>query len=203
MADFFTVKVDTSLLNRFTRQFPGQAMQVVGELMRREAIFFLEDLREERLSGVPLKVRSGDLRRDGYAVLGPITEAAVEVQLVWTSRYAATQEFGDPNRVPRRARMLAIPLPEAKTPTGVSRYPSPLRKSLATAFPEGTFVRKSQNGMFLILWGVRNGEPVPLFILKRRVNIPARMGARALLREKLAGIAARIEADLVARMQKT
>jgi phage gpG-like protein len=83
--------------------------------------------------------------------------------------YGAIQEEGG-DIVPRRAKMLAVPLDAALTPAGVGRYRSPLRETLRSAFPGGTFVHKG------VLFGkkTKTSQPVALFALKPRVTIPAR-----------------------------
>lgn len=69
---------------------------------------------------------------------------------------------------PVNARKLAVPLPAALTAGGVARYSSPLRQTLAAAFPDGTFVAKD------ILFGKVGNEITPLFALKDSVRIPKR-----------------------------
>ena len=69
-----------------------------------------------------------------------------------------------------------------RTPAGVARFHSPLRLTLKGAFLK-TWIQKSKRGN-LILMGqkTKRSEPVPLFVLKRQVTIPPRMGAERLLR---------------------
>lgn len=140
-------------------------------------------LKTERMRGQGVETRTGALRRSfGIAFADQLTGIYTT-----TSKYYRIQEYGG-TIVPKNARMLAIPLKAALTPAGASRYPSPLRQSLAMAFPEGTFVRKSKAGN-LILFGVKTSKRkkasqiVPLFLLRDHVTIRPNLGLRALWAE--------------------
>lgn len=141
---------------------------------------FIAVLQRERLSGNPLKVRTGALRGSFTANVVSVPGGNKAVSISTRSPYFRIHDTGGTIR-PRTAKFLAIPLDAALTPAGVSRYPSPLRASLPIAFPLGVFVRRG------ILWGVRSrgrggvkSEIVPLFALRKQVTIPARIGLDAL-----------------------
>lgn len=84
----------------------------------------------------------------------------------------AVHEFGATIR-PKRAKFLTIPLPAALDSRGV-----PL-KTKARDWPD-TFVRKSRQGN-LIIFQKRGRGIVPLYVLKREVKIPPRLGLQATL----------------------
>lgn len=83
--------------------------------------------------------------------------------------YARVQEYGATIR-PRRKKWLTIPLPDAKTAKGVTRGP-------ARSF-EDTFFRRSRKGNLLLSQRVASGEIRNLFVLKKRVRVPGRLGFR-------------------------
>lgn len=112
-----------------------------------------------------LHVRSGDMKRSGTAM--PVEEDANSLRgglLVGQGLpYAPMQEFGG-TIVPVRAQFLTIPIGEALTPSGVARFSAPEAESAGYK----TFVRGH------ILYGVKDGQLYPLFILATSVTIPAR-----------------------------
>jgi hypothetical protein len=75
---------------------------------------------------------------------------------------------------PRRSRYLAIPLDNALNFQGVPLRPGP-------RFWKDTFVRKSRKGNLIIFQKRGPGKIVPLYLLKKRVRIPARLGLQATL----------------------
>jgi len=70
--------------------------------------------------------------------------------------------------VKKRKKLLAIPLPEALDSRGVPK------KSGPRDWPN-TFVAKSKKGSLLIFQR-RGAKIIPLYVLKERVKIPARLG---------------------------
>ena len=138
---------------------------------------FRGKLIEERMRGQGVQTRTAALQRSfGIVFPDPLTGV-----LITDSKYYRVQEYGGTIRSNRAGGFLAIPLPAAKTPAGVSRYPSPLRQSLKIAFPQGTFVRKSKGGN-LILFGVKGkaSKLIPLFLLREQVVLTPKLGLRAL-----------------------
>lgn len=189
MAEVFEVKVDSKKLDEAIAKVPDRLFRTMSQELLREMRSFETDLVTNHLSGKPLATRSGDLRRSWKnVVLGDRLDNLIG-RVFSTSKYAATHEYGDPNRVPRNAKMLSIPLDAAKFPSGASRYNSPLRETLKGEFSH-TWVQRGPSGQ-LILFGQRGetGGAIPLFALVPRVSIPARMGARQLFRQRLPGVA--------------
>jgi len=155
-----------------------------------------------RASGRVLASRTGRLRQSIVGSSKGRSGAVVDVSLRAGGRvgnrsvpYAAAHEFGSTIR-PKRARMLRIPLPAALTSAGVDRFPSPLRQTGAGLF----YLRRSRRGN-LILFNRVTSEP--WYVLRDKVEIPARPFLRPSLLE--AGravpkrIAKRLSAALTAR----
>lgn len=61
---------------------------------------------------------------------------------------------------------LNIPLPSNKTPAGV------MRKNARTVFNEGGYIMRSARGNYIVMSGINE----PMFILRKKVEIPARLG---------------------------
>ena len=131
-------------------------------------------LKIERMRGRPgVNRRSGHLAQ-GWNVQTTATATGIET-INWLSGPAAeqngrhgygwVQEHGA-DIVPVKAKWLCIPTKENQTPAGVARI------TPREAIDQGGFFRKG------ILFGkVGKRGVVPLFILKKRVRIPARLGA--------------------------
>ena len=90
--------------------------------------------------------------------------------------YLRTHEHGATIR-PKKAKYLAIPLPEALNPDGTPRVASPRQW-------KNTFVARSRNGNLLI-FQKRGRHIVPLYVLKREVRIRPRLGLGDTLRAGL------------------
>jgi hypothetical protein len=117
-----------------------------------------------------LHVRSGDFRRS-FAVM-PVEEDEHSVRggmLVGQKLpYPPVHEFGA-TITPKNAQMLAIPMEEALTPSGVQRFAP--RDAEAAGYK--TSVHVSPGGQ-VILFGYKDGVLYPLFLLVHSVTIPAR-----------------------------
>lgn len=83
--------------------------------------------------------------------------------------YLATQEYGAVIRA-KRSKYLTIPLPAALDSRGVPRKRSAREWA-------NTFIKKSKAGN-LIIFQKRAGGIVPLYVLKKSVRIPKRLGLR-------------------------
>lgn len=148
----------------------------------------------KRLSGRPgLKRRTGGLARalDWEATGETLTDLNARIffrgsgpggplRLVWAHEHGATIR-------PRRRQWLTVPLPEALTAAGVPR------RSSARAW-ENTFVQRSRRGNLLI-FQKRGRGIVPLYVLRKSVEIPARLDFRQLGRQRFVPLA-------LARMQR-
>lgn len=90
---------------------------------------------------------------------------------------------------PINAKMLAIPLPPAKTAAGAARYKSPLD------VPDLHFIRSKAGNLLLAKFkgkGSKRGI-IPWFVLKKQVMIPARVHLRDILTIKKAEISQGIQ----------
>jgi len=115
-----------------------------------------------------LKVRTGHLRRTTkprkievkkYTVIGGVNFGAIYAKVHIGRRGKETIIK------PRRAKMLAIPLPAALTGAGVI-------KGRPRDF-DRTFIKEVHGNP--IIFQNQNGKAVPLFVLKHSVKIPARV----------------------------
>jgi len=134
--------------------------------MRTVTLFLQAYIQRKKLTGDPLKVRSGRLRS---SITG--TARMIDRQIVGTvgtkTPYSRIHEFGGEIR-PKKGRYLTVPLPAAKTSAGVVR-------GRARDFKD-TFLFRSKAGNLIIMGKPTPGalEVEPLFILKEVVNIPKR-----------------------------
>ena len=119
------------------------------------------------VSGEVLNVRSGKGRA---SITTDVSDAPRSFSVGApgeTGRYLGAHETGA-TIVPRRAKVLTIPLDAAKTAAGVPRW------SAREAPFEDTFWRRTRAGN-LILFGKNRGEPiVPLFLGVAQVTLPQR-----------------------------
>lgn len=123
--------------------------------------------------------RTGNLARSlGYEVTGDSLDD-LESRKFSTSPYAPVQEEGTigaggtrPDIVPVRRQWLAIPTRAAMTASGVPRRPGPL------SYPDLRFVKSKRRDD--VAWLVPQGMPLSeaLYILRKKVAIPPRLGMR-------------------------
>ena len=175
----FSIKGDketVKALNKLGSNLPAALESTMQQIM-----FFLQaTIQREKLSGSPLKVRTGRLRSSITNLVQRVGN--VIIGIVGTNvRYGAIHEFGGVIR-PKSSKYLAIPLDAAKTPSGVAR-------GGPRSF-QNTFVRKTQAGNLIIFGKPNPGakEAEPLFILKKFVRIPARPYMRPALEENAENI---------------
>ena len=121
----------------------------------------------DKVDGDPLTTRTGALRQSfGYTETGADASTWAAIGFT-TSKNAPTHEFGA-TIVPKKAKKLAIPLPAALTPSGVTRG-SP------RSFQD-TFIQRSKAGNLILFQKQPGGGLSPLFVLKDSVKIPASLG---------------------------
>jgi len=133
------------------------------------ACLVIERALKGNLSGALLRVRSGRLRSsigsrvdtEEAGLVGRIGSGVRQGERV---RYATIQELGGTIR-PRLKQFLTIPLDAAKTASGVAR-------GKARDFDD-TFIQKSTSGNLIIFQNKGRNGIVPLFALKKSVDIPA------------------------------
>lgn len=162
----FKISVDPKGLGEFKKSMGGLPIRLtknVRSTLKKEGSFLSGAV--SRAAGTKLKVRTGTLRRGWHdVVLGTIL-GNLKLIIFTDVKYAPTHEYGA-TITPRKAKMLAIPLPAAQTGAGVSRYASPLRQH-----GPPMFMIKSRRGNLLLM---SKESKQPLFVLKKKVRIPKR-----------------------------
>ena len=127
---------------------------------------------EERASTGPLKLRSGSLAGSFSVTETGTTAATWSMTVGTTSKYAPMQEYGGTVR-PVRKKWLTIPLDAALTPAGVLRAPAP---DWSDPGKKNTFFKWSKRGNLILFKKTGKNQITPLFVLKKQVKIPARLG---------------------------
>lgn len=160
---------------------PSQQGKAIEKGIKKASTTVLRQL-VSNVSGVILKRRTGNLARSmGWRLdkdKNGVPEATVgSGASLKTARmsYANIHETGGTIR-PINAKMLTIPLKAAKTAAGVPRFTAREVQSGAAGY-DSSFIGRSKSGN-LILFGSIKGmakiKVVPLFLLKDKVDIPAR-----------------------------
>ncbi len=173
-----TVEGEQELRQKMDR-LPARIRQRVGERALLTSALLLEaHIKQNKLSGQALRVRSGRLRSSISHRLeraGEDLTAVVGTNVV----YARIHEFGG-TVTPKRAAHLAIPTDIARTPAGVPRYTA--RQLVANPGIGGfarTFFRNHK------LYGVtRSGRVRAAFVLVKSVTFRERRYMRSALAEK-------------------
>lgn len=135
------------------------------------SVYLMNYIQDKKLSGQVLKRRTARLADSiGYKVeeKGTSFIGGVGTPVV----YSVIHETGGTIRA-KNAKYLTIPLSDAMTPAGVVRKP-------ARQWAD-TFVRKIRNNLFI--FSKESGSPVPIFLLKKSVNIPKRPYIKPALQE--------------------
>jgi hypothetical protein len=151
---------------------------------------YLSALVKTRLSGRPgLNRVTGNLQRDWIvdSTAGDEISVKVETQGV-ANAYAGIQERGGVIR-PVKSKFLWIPTEANRTPSGAPRI------SPTEAIQRGGFINYKRGPVFFAKPMTKSTKKtlvthglVALFVLKKQVTIPARMGATALFRARLPGL---------------
>lgn len=167
----------------------GRGLQSVSRAsLQAWGLMTLGKFKAKQLSGRPgLNKRSGTLSRNTRFMARGHDLSDLEGRFSIggpAGKYARIHETGG-TITPKKARMLAIPIPgsPAVTPAGVSKYPSPLRANL----PKSHDFFLLETGGQVLLMGDRKGgdKPRPWYVLKHSVKIPKRLGFKKTInREK-------------------
>jgi len=161
-------RVDDAQFRKAIREVPGRLYSE----WRREFGGLLGDfdarMQLKRLRGRPgVFVRTGGLRNSFNHVVRGGSLGNLVGRYYTNKIYAPVQERGA--RIsPRRARYLTIPLEAAKTQAGVAR-------GRARDFSD-TFIIRSKGGNLFIMQRRPGQKAVPLFLLRKQVRIPPRLG---------------------------
>jgi len=176
------IHIETEPVKRAICLFGQKFLRRAQLVMDAHGQQYISDLKTSRLSGNPIRARTGNLKRSfkartyQSALLGGII---LDVEPIGPgSRYAPLQEFGGVVR-PTKARNLWIPIAGNVTSAGVARI------TPTEAISRGGYYTKNRRGDGLIFWGSpllkrSNERSVPLFVLKKSVYVPGRMGANTL-----------------------
>lgn len=158
------------ILGKINRLKPTERNSIIYKAML-HATNLVERKLKLNLSGQILKVRSGKLRQSiGSRVFASETGitglAGSGVRSGKRMIYANIHETGGLITA-KKAKYLTIPLDAAKTPAGAPRKPK-------ARDWQNTFVLRTKGGELMIVQ--KNGKKgiIPLYILKKSVNIPKR-----------------------------
>ena len=151
-------------------KFAKQSKVLTVSILRRGAVRFRQRMLNENLAGRPgLNRRSGNLARSltvwvDPQIKSPRLFAKIGGRMI---PYAAIQEYGG-IITPKRARMLAIPLPPVCDSRGTPIFKSPRHQP-------GLFIIRSRRGNLLLVRRV--GKRIePQWVLRHVTGVPARMG---------------------------
>lgn len=175
--------LDLSALQRLTRL---DVPAVAEKPMARFGRGWINELVEQRMNGRPgVNRRTGNLARDWNSLT---VRDATGISLVIAThgtgdKYAGLQEYGGTVK-PVHAQNLTIPLSANLTPAGVTR------KTARQIIGAGGFFAKG------LIFEKVGDKAVPMFVLKKSVTIPARLGAREKLAKDLPRLASAIEAEV-------
>lgn len=145
------------------------------------ALTYLSDLVDGRLSGNPIKRRTGNLARDWTTSTTetPVGIVATVKTQGPSNAYAGLQEHGG-TITPKNAKWLWIPTRENQTAKGVARLTP--RQAIA----QGGFIAWNKGPMFFGVPQIKAQSKgmgphiIPLFVLKKSVKVEGRMGATRL-----------------------
>lgn len=143
-----------------------QARRVLIKEIEHWAETDLDAQTQEVLAGKVLHRRTGHLASSTRWKVRP-SKKSVLLDLKSGVPYANIHEYGGTIR-PKRKKFLTVPLPAAQTPAGVTK---PLKGF------KNTFIIRSRSGGLLIVQDTGDGGIIPLFVLKKKVKIPARKWA--------------------------
>lgn len=171
------ITVDEKQLVRALATVPDALTRELRDALEKILRRFEREFVSTRLSGRPgLQRRSGNLARSWVREVRGRRLKDLQARFATRVKYAPIHEFGGIIR-PVRAKFLAIPLSDSRV-KGTADSPRD--------YPDGFFLRSKGGNL---LFGVSEGDRfVPLFVLKREVRIPARMGLLDLWEAKRAGI---------------
>lgn len=138
----------------------------------RQAATVVETKLKSNVTGSILKRRSGHLAQSIessiYQDSGGVITARIGsgVRSGFRMPYTEIHETGG-TITPKRVKYLTVPLAAALTSSGVPR------KASVREWPN-TFVGRSKGGALIIFQKAGKGRMIPLYVLKRSINVPAR-----------------------------
>ena len=190
--------IDTKRFQQAVKKIPAALNIEATKALKEHGTYFTARIKKGQFTGYTgrqgtegglLQNRSKLLRNSfGFEVSGSISTGSQLTLTVFSSgvKYARLQEYGGVIR-PKRAKYLTIPLRDAMTASGVQRYPDGAR-GLFTSYPDQmSVVRSPKSGnLFIVSDGKpgaktakgKNSKTQWLYILKKSVKIPPRLGFR-------------------------
>lgn len=152
------------------------------------------DVKGRRFSGDPIHVRSGITRASIHTQIdrGQNPNATVGSSI----KHIGVLEDGK-TITPKTKQYLTIPLRAALTAAGKTRGDA---RTVAAAYPD-SFIRKSRRGK-LILFGKRGKTLVPLFVLVKKVRIPAFHPFQKAVNATRLGVVRRFETDIAKMLSR-
>lgn len=199
-------RVNLDKIVRLLKKLPGAIDIETRKAFKEHGLAFREAMIRERFTGFTTSApreggrnqnRTGTLRRSfGSEVVGGLGKGTPLTLAVFSSgvKYARMQEYGGEVR-PKSSKYLTVPLPDAMTRSGVVRASA---RELFQQYPDQmSVVRSPKSGQLFIVSDGKPGAKNPrgknaetkwLFVLKKSVTIPPRLGFRALwLSPKMVG----------------
>ena len=179
-------------LNKKLSALPEKVLKQAERILNLNARALQRYIRTEKMTGgtteSKLRVRSGKLRGSVVVMKTERKQDTIESGVSIGTQYARTHigPVGQKTTItPKKGKFLTIPLPAALTKAGVMKGPA-----RSDIWGE-TFIAKSKKGDLIIfgkgriMKGKRAGElrnqVVPLFLLVKKVTIPARIHPSELL----------------------
>jgi len=175
MADAVQIEMGRQKLLKNLKTMERRVFPATKKGFESWSINALNIFKGRRLNGPPgVGERTGDLRRSFRQRVTGNQLTNVEALFTTRSKYAALHEYGGTVK-PKKAKMLAIPLPG--TPALIedkrARYASPLRESLPKNIRFAVVRSKKGN---LLLFGKAPGEEArPWYLLRKSVKIKPRL----------------------------
>lgn len=188
-------RIDIAGVKRMLARFPSALDTELRKGLKEHGLFFTQRMKREQFtgysgfsnSGSRLQARTGKLRNSfGSEVRGEIGTSIPLTLAVFSQGaiYSRLQEYGGTVK-PKRAKYLTQPLPDNQTTAGVTRYGS--ARELFERYPDQVRVMKARSGrLFIVSEGKpgaktkkKNPDLLWLFILRKSVKVPPRLGFRA------------------------
>lgn len=192
MADF-SMRAKVTGSKKRLDALPKRATKALRAAFKTVGRRFLGRLKTERLSGRPgLNKRTSELARSFQMEIGGDALADLYLKVYTRAKQARIQEKGGVVR-PVNSKYLAIPIGGAVTPAGVAKgSPRDFKDTIVARSKAGNLIifqklGKTKSGKQRTRRFVRAGSDtaerssvIPLFLLKKEVTIPPRLGMAAL-----------------------
>lgn len=167
-------KKQVVVISQLVKDLASLSSKDLSQIGQKWIDYSLDPRTQENLSNKILRRRTGHLA--GSAHWEAKKAGKGTVLTLKSAVYGPIHEFGG-TISPKRASFLAVPLPPVMTPAGVAR-------GRPRDFP-GTFVARSRSGNLIIFQKAGKDRIVPLFVLKKKVTIPARHWASQSVEESM------------------